>query len=381
MRDRLLSPLRSLVLTAGLLAGILIVGGADRARADEPRSPGAAPESDLSDRIERILDERTTALREELSDAIGRELDRWHARMTLPGPTRAAIERSIGRLRSRPTPHGVLLDGETREVTTLRDLLDRVQSARVIYVAEQHDNPEHHAVQLRVIKAAFRANPKLLIGMEMFERPLQKHLDDYVRHRIDEPTFLERVDWKKSWGFDYNLYKPILDFAREYRLKVVALNAPRGLVRKVGREGLAALTPEERKAIAREVDVDHAAHKTQFMKALHHHGSPGGHAPDPQHYYEAMCVWDDTMAESAANHLKAPKYQGATMVVLAGAGHISYGFGIPDRVTRRIDLPSLTVIPVAVPEEEGFGEIEDSLVRPPGDFIVVTPPSPPRERR
>ena len=47
-------------------------------------------------------------------------------------------------------------------------------------------------------------------------------------------------------------------------------------------------------------------------------------------------MWDESMASSAAAYLKAN--QDRPMVVLAGAGHIAFGSGIPSRLKRRIDV-------------------------------------------
>ena len=85
--------------------------------------------------------------------------------------------------------------------------------------------------------------------MEMFQRPFQQVLDNYVGGKISERTFLKRSEYFKQWGFDYNLYKPILDFARAERIPVIALNQRREIVDKVAKNGLDSLSEEEKKDI------------------------------------------------------------------------------------------------------------------------------------
>ena len=63
--------------------------------------------------------------------------------------------------------------------------------------------------------------------MEMFQKPFQQALDEYIAGAIDERTFLKQSEYFKRWDIDYHLYKPILDFARARRLPVIALNLPR----------------------------------------------------------------------------------------------------------------------------------------------------------
>ena len=63
--------------------------------------------------------------------------------------------------------------------------------------------------------------------MEMFQRPFQKVLDDYIGGKIDEAEFLKGTEYFKRWGFDYQLYRPILLFARSEKIPVVALKSSR----------------------------------------------------------------------------------------------------------------------------------------------------------
>ncbi|MCC6347002.1 MAG: ChaN family lipoprotein, partial [Nitrospirales bacterium] len=103
---------------------------------------------------------------------------------------------------------------EASAVRTLPEIIEGVSGKKIVYVGEYHDRFSHHAVQLEVIKGFFRLNRKLAIGMEMFQTPCQKVLDDYIAGKIDEKEFLKKSEYFKRWTFDYRLYKPILDFAR-----------------------------------------------------------------------------------------------------------------------------------------------------------------------
>src|SRR5207253_7723673 len=104
-------------------------------------------------------------------------------------------------------------------------------------------------VELEVLPSLHRQSPKLAVSMEMFQRPFQKALDDYIAGAIDERTFLRRSEYFKRWNIDYNLYQPILNFAREHRLPVIALNAPSEIVDKVAKGGLDSLSKEDRKSV------------------------------------------------------------------------------------------------------------------------------------
>ena len=120
---------------------------------------------------------------------------------------------------------------------TLSNVIAGVSGKKIVYVGEYHDQFAHHNVQLQIIKELFRKDPKIAVGMEMFQRPFQKTLDEYIGGSIDEREFLKKSEYFKRWGFDYNLYKPILDFTRAEKIPVVALNLSREITDNVSKNG------------------------------------------------------------------------------------------------------------------------------------------------
>ncbi len=247
----------------------------------------------------------------------------------------------------------------------LADLALEIGDRRVVAVGEQHDDAAHHEIQARTLALLHRLDARVAVGMEMFQRPAQVHLDDFLAFRTSQAEFLERVDWAKSWGFDYGLYEEILSFARDHALPVVALNAPRDAIRSVSRAGLASLAPDVRATLAAEIDTSIASHRRRFEANM------AGHPPhgNPDFIYEAMCAWDDTMAESAALFLTSNP--GWRILVLAGNGHVESGDGIPDRIEKRLRVGHAIVVPRAVAPDEAI-DFAALLADPPGDYVVFT---------
>jgi membrane-associated protease RseP (regulator of RpoE activity) len=62
-------------------------------------------------------------------------------------------------------------------------------------------------------------------------------------------------------------------------------------------------------------------------------------------FYRVQLLWDETMAETAAEYLKSPAGRGRRLLLLAGSNHVRYGFGIPRRLFRRVPLPFVIVEP------------------------------------
>src|SRR5207302_775064 len=111
-------------------------------------------------------------------------------------------------------------------------------AARVVCVGEEHPNPHHHWVQLEVVRHLAKAWPKFALGMEMFQKPFQGVLDDFATRRIDETALRSRSGWEERWGYDFGLYRPILEAAIAAHAALLALNAPKELTKKVVHHGL-----------------------------------------------------------------------------------------------------------------------------------------------
>lgn len=132
-------------------------------------------------------------------------------------------------------------------------LVAKLRKKRVVYLGERHDRYAHHLAQLAVIEGLYQSDPRLAIGMEMFQRPYQSALDDYIAGRIDEAQMLKQTQWYDRWQFDYRLYRPILQFAREKGIPVVALNLSKERVAEISEKGLQGVSKETRESLPREI--------------------------------------------------------------------------------------------------------------------------------
>lgn len=239
------------------------------------------------------------------------------------------IDESERGIKMENKEHATAID--VSAIKTLSEVIESVSGKKIIYVGEYHDRFAHHNVQLEVIKGLYKKNKKIAIGMEMFQRPFQKSLDDYIAGRIDEREFLKRSEYFKRWGFDYNLYKPILDFARQEKIAVVALNVQREIVDKVSMGGIDSLSEAEKREIPSQMDFSDNEYRDRLREVFLRHNSSGEKKFD--FFYQSQILWDETMSMSVDEFLrKNPDYR---MVVLAGGGHIQYGSGIPKRTFRR----------------------------------------------
>jgi uncharacterized iron-regulated protein len=239
------------------------------------------------------------------------------------------------------TPTRVL---DTRAFTDLEWLLDAIADRRVIFVGESHDRYEDHLNQLKVIEGLRRRGKDLAIGMEFFQQPYQGAIDAYIAGEIDEADFLRQTQYFDRWRFDYRLYRPILRYAQQNRIPVIALNLESELTHRAGEVGIEGLTAPERARIPAQIDRADAAYQARVKAVFDQHPmmDKGQDKKSLERFMEVQLLWDEGMAERAARYLK--EHPKKTLVVLAGGGHIEYGQGIPKRLLRRLPVASATLL-------------------------------------
>jgi uncharacterized iron-regulated protein len=230
---------------------------------------------------------------------------------------------------------GEILHLATGRLLTEPELLDYLSHFRVVYLGEIHDSVEDHAAQLAVLKGLEQRFPGgIALGLEMLRRPDQESLDAYLRGAMEEKEFIEV--WEDSWGEDtFDYYRAILHLAREKEIPVLALNAGQELRDSIREKGLFELEARDVERLP-EVDSQDPFHRA-FLEAMfagHGHSAGGTEA-----LQQMQLLWDETMAETAAEFLASSEARGKRLVVIAGGNHVRYGFGIPRRLFRRVPVP------------------------------------------
>lgn len=238
-----------------------------------------------------------------------------------------------------------------QQQSSKKEVLQKLVEADVVYLAETHSSQEDHQAQLEILQALYQEKqnlpggmktPRIAIAMEMFQRPYQDIINQYLVGKLTEAQLREQSEYEQRWGFPWEYYAPILQFAKTHQLPVLALNVPTEVTRQVASQGLESLTTSQQQYIPplAEIWTDQAEYRQMIKNIYQQHAHAGhGNSSNFERFFTAQVLWDETMAEVIAQFLKAnPDYQ---VVVLAGQGHIAYGYGIPVRVERRIQSPLL----------------------------------------
>jgi uncharacterized iron-regulated protein len=159
-----------------------------------------------------------------------------------------------------------------------------------------------------------------------------------------------------NWRYRFSLYRDILNFIKDNQIRLVGLNIPFHIPSKIRVGGIENLRDEEKRYLPGAIDTGIAAHREYVENVFNGHHFKGMVEFDD--FYMAQCVWEDAMAQAVAENLHDD-----VMVVIAGNGHIQYGYGIPDRAFGRSKAAFRTVYIAGV-----GGEVDLDIA----DFIWVT---------
>ena len=237
------------------------------------------------------------------------------------------------------TPEADLPVVNLKQTRSLAQIVDQLANARAVYVGETHTRYDHHLVQLQILKHLYQKSPNVALGVEWFQQPFQQHLDDYIAGRITEQEMLHLTDYFNRWNYDYRLYQPIINYAREQGIPIIALNASRELMSALSNTGFDDLPEELKQQLPTDYDWSDKAYEQRLRDMYELHPEYQGEFED---FLRAQLTWDESMAERAANYLQHNPDK--RMLILAGSGHIMFGSGIPNRLQRRLAVEQGSIL-------------------------------------
>lgn len=260
---------------------------------------------------------------------------------------------------------GLIISASTGSRVEMPTLIEDFAKRDVVFLGEEHDNSAGHQMQLDIIRRLHARRADLVISMEMFERDVQGVLDDYLRGRIDEETFLKH---SRPWGNYAEHYRPIIEYAKAEGLDVIAANAPRRSARKVAQGGgdMSAYT-------ARRTTAPKDQYWMLFQEAMKEH--PGEMSEKALlGMYAAQCMKDDTMAESIDDYLRGRPHRRPLVVHLCGKFHSDYGLGTVVRLLQRRPLATVGVASMTSAEDVKTADVQKDLEK--GHYLLVVQAEP-----
>lgn len=257
----------------------------------------------------------------------------------LSGPIAAPLLLSAGPSPGSPMPPKPLSPECAAAAEASRQqqaqLLAAAPRLDALLLGEIHTSAADHAWQLATLQALAQSQRPIALGLEMVPAARQPILTRFASGQVGEAAFLAEVDWAGIWGHDPELYLPLLRWARQQGVPLLALNVEPEVVRRVRLEGLVAIPPAEREGIGIPAPAG-AAYQQQLRSAwLAHRAMGEGNPPSPgdtqdlERFIESQLLRDRAMAERiAAAQRRDPN---RLVVALIGRGHLEHG-GVPTQL-------------------------------------------------
>ena len=134
---------------------------------------------------------------------------------------------------------------------TMADVRAALVGVDVVFVGELHNDPVSHYIEQRVLENWFDAHGHAAaLSLEMFSRDVQYILDEYLAGLISDSHFQQA---SSPWSNYETDYRPLVEYAKENGLAVIAANAPRryaNMVSRTGRKALLSLSDQARSYLA-----------------------------------------------------------------------------------------------------------------------------------
>lgn len=253
-------------------------------------------------------------------------------------------------------------DAKSGAELSAQQLAQKLSKYDVVFFGEYHDQGEIHQAELELLQAIHKVKgEKLALSMEMFEVDNQTKLNDFLVGSLSEEDFLAT---SRPWPNYKTDYAPLVNFAKEKRLAVVAANVPRFLAAHVAKNNASTDGIEEqyKKWLPEHTYAPEGAYKDKFYAQMNSPEAPMKMPPARlAAVYAAQCLKDDKMAESIAAFSDAHKKM--QILHINGCFHSDAHLG----TTQKLEAlrPRLKVAVITPLERKQKG------VQPAGDFVVL----------
>jgi uncharacterized iron-regulated protein len=257
-----------------------------------------------------------------------------------------------------------VLYNQKGETVKYSKMLKKLQDADIVFFGELHTDPIAHWLQYEITKDLFEVKKTdLILGAEMFEADNQLIMDEYLAGTYAAKKFEAEI---RLWGNYTTDYKPLVEFAKENKLKFIATNIPRryaSVVHKQGFEGLAKLSDEAKQFFSPDLVANYDK-EVGCYKAMMEMAGMGGHVNE--NFPKAQAVKDATMAHFILkNHSK-----GKLSMHYNGAYHSDNFEGIVWWIKKL--QPELNVVTISTIMQEDVTKFDEENIDR-ANYIIAVP--------
>ncbi|GBG63408.1 hypothetical protein CBR_g38031 [Chara braunii] len=252
-------------------------------------------------------------------------------------------------------------------------------SARVIYLGESERSPDpddrllelNITAQLRELCSTEGEEERpITLVLQRFHRPMQEHLNLYISGKLSDDELRAAVMHWPAGRWEECL--PLLHYARENGIRLVAGGVPDMVLRNVEAHGVKALSDRDRRKYVPPlggggVVVPGWERSSSLQEKLLPYKASLPRGPGPSKFAQARLLVDHTMAMTIVEVLADAKQQGI-VVAITGASHVQFGAkgrAIPMRVAQK--MKGISQVVVMLNPERQRSRVEGEL--PEADFL------------
>lgn len=267
------------------------------------------------------------------------------------------------------TPLYRIFDVSAQQEIDADELARRASTADVVFFGEEHNDSVAHILQYHVLRQMDSLHPSIALSLEMFTTGEQLVLDEYLAGLITDKNLATDAN---LWN-NYDDYRPMVEYAKEKGIRVIAANAPRRYTNRVTREGLESLVElsHQSRALLAPLPIDTLTGRyfEKFANIMGGHENMGN-----MKIYQSQNLWDATMAYSIHTYLG--NFPGTKILHLVGKFHTDEKLGTIAQLEKY--APHLSISNISCFSHESFNNPDWAAFEHLGDFIIITNPNIPR---
>lgn len=122
-----------------------------------------------------------------------------------------------------------------RRISDKDELIKSIASADICLIGDFHTLRQSQKAVIRILEELIELEPfvsgkkKVILGLELLQVKHKNLVDGFLSkadiNRDDENEFLNAIDYYKTWGFNWEHYKVLFDFARQHKITLFGLNS------------------------------------------------------------------------------------------------------------------------------------------------------------
>jgi len=202
----------------------------------------------------------------------------------------------------------VWVRSEDGSVKTLEQVADDLSRFDVVFFGEFHGHSGIHLKQMQIFAALQQRNANMTLSLEQFERDTQELVDLYLAGKIGEKVLQEDG---RGWPNYEQSYRPLVEFAKDNSLPVVASNAPRQAVICMSKEGpefMDKMPMPDRLWVAEELHIEEGAYLDKYRSFIESSSTHGPNKKDSDDTGKSEnCAAIDAYTASHAAHTDSGK--------------------------------------------------------------------------